>query len=139
MSEDVLLTVCEGLAVGLPPILACERAGISRRTLSTWQERGQKELDELAADEDPKPGTYGHFLQRFKITQAECARSQLELISDARRDKSLNWQAAAWIAERRWPEHFARKTLVEVSGDKGNVDLTTLSPEALAEIARGGK
>lgn len=139
LTPDVELTVCEGISVGMPPELACERAGITRRSLSNWQKWGQEEIEQLADGEQPQPGSYAHLFLRLKIALGECAYSQLQTISEARTDKTINWQAAAWIAERRWPEFFARKTVIEVGGERGNVDLLSMSPEQLSEIARGGR
>lgn len=146
LTDEAVATICEGLAVGLPPELACERAGIHRATFYRWQAAGDEAREALGeAYDDLEPGdapsAYVDFCDRIKKALAECAFEHLKLVSASRLEepKKFNWQAAAWILERRWPEFFGRRTHVDLHTDGPDEDLNGKTDEEIYAIARGAK
>lgn len=73
---------------------ACAAAGISRQCFWDWLRRG-------AAGEAP----YNVFADEVQRARAEGESRNVMLIASAAQN---NWQAAAWLLERRHPERWAR-------------------------------
>jgi hypothetical protein len=73
---------------------------------------------------------------RAEVEQAdvEFLRANFAFIKDAR---SKEWTAAAWIAERRWPEMFARPEIqlnqINVAGSEVTISLSAADLSAMQE------
>ena len=76
---------------------AAESAGVPARTVRRWLEHGTKD-----------GGRYERF--RAFRAQVEQARADAENrnVAIVAQAAQTNWQAAAWLLERQWPEHWAR-------------------------------
>jgi hypothetical protein len=112
--------ILENLELGLRMNDACAAAGISFPSFSDWKNT----VPEFAAQVDQA-------ILRSK-------KNLLALIIKAAED---HWQAAAWMAERRWPEEFSTPAVqfqfnqqVNVN-DSGSAELM-LGPVALEEARR---
>jgi hypothetical protein len=92
----------------MPYSLACARAGISEDSLSAWRKKG-------AEGKEP----YASFAEELKRAEGDAVFMRLQHIEGA----AINgqWQASAWLLERRYPEHFGRKDRLqaEVTGKDG--------------------
>jgi AcrR family transcriptional regulator len=102
----------DAVALGATNELACYYAGISHETFYQWLRN--------------KPD----FFEAIKEAEARGAVSRLAKIEKAASDG--NWQAAAWLLERRYPQWYGRMVL-----DVRNVDLSKLSDEELRKLAEG--
>lgn len=128
LTPEVQEKIAKALAIGLTYDLASDMAGISRETLRDWINRGEREGE----------GIYYNFSCAIKKDIATAAGG---LLATIRRAGQEQWQANAWILERRHPEAFGR-TAIDVThrGDKDNpVKIEAeikYSPEEVAEIAR---
>jgi len=78
-------------------------AGINKDTLIQWLKRGARELDE--GIESP----YVSLHRDFTIALANAETRLLAVIQTA---AAKQWQAAAWILERRKPVIYARRSFV---------------------------
>lgn len=78
--------------------MACKFAGITYQTFRNWTLRGEQE------DED---GAYHQFVDRIQRAEGEALIGWLLSIEEAAREGT--WQAAAWKAERRYPEQFGKR------------------------------
>lgn len=116
--------ICEGITSGLPKERAAQQAGVARSTFYDWQERGQT----------AQTGKYRAFVDAVKKATAD---SEITLLNDVRRAASRGevireiksqydtdnnkisetifekqiprqWQASAWLLERRFPERWGR-------------------------------
>lgn len=74
---------------------AAAASGITKQTLHSWLRRG-------ADGEEP----YAAFCEEVETAQAEGEVRCLALIASAAQKQ---WQAAAWLLERRYPEKYGRK------------------------------
>ena len=101
---------------GVP--LAAQVIGISPTTWLCWLKRGE-EGEGLA---------YRRFWQAVSAAEAECALEALQVIHEAAEDG--DWQAAAWLLERRFgyttpihprheQEHAFKRRWMERLGDAG--------------------
>jgi hypothetical protein len=91
-SKTVVTLVLDGLRQGLPQKVAAQRAGVSEDTVSLWKAK--------------KP----EFRRAVEVAQAEFCGRNLRIIQGAAEEKNKwgqsQWQASAWLLERRWPELF---------------------------------
>ena len=94
--------------------IACEAAGIPRRTFYDWWRRGDLDLD------DPSCADLRLFRARVEEAKSVAESRQVMVISQAAK---THWQAAAWLLERRYPDRWAR---VSQRGD------TAATPEPVA-------
>jgi hypothetical protein len=96
---------------------SCRACGLSKYTAYTWLEAGRKELEriESGCTPDPELACYVDFYNA--ITQAE-AEAEVEDIAYIRRG-GPDWQAKAWIRERKNFEHWGRKEGRQITGNNG--------------------
>ena len=111
----------ELLADGLPVTLATAAAGIGRTTFYKW-------LDDPA------------FADRVEAAQARAVAPLLERIRSAA--DAGQWQAAAWILERRWPGEFGRRDRLQTEHTGAPLEvivrrMNSLTDDQLERIARG--
>lgn len=105
---------------------ACNVAGVHKGTFYDWMKRGE-------TGEEP----YASFREDFFRADGEAEAQVLGVIDSASKEQ---WQAAAWKAERRWPDRWARRerSQVEVTGKDGGDIKVTLDDiaEAMSAITK---
>ncbi len=96
-------------------------AGINKSTLYDWLKRGEREKQRVAQNprykirKSEKP--YVEFSNAVEKALAEAEARGVMLISNAAKTQ---WQAAAWMLERKFPDRWGRKRLdIEHSGEIG--------------------
>jgi hypothetical protein len=77
--------------------VACRAVGVHRRTLSLWLARGRAGA--------PGDEVFAELAERVDVALAEGEVRNVAQIAAAARE---NWQAAAWILERSYPERWGR-------------------------------
>jgi hypothetical protein len=77
--------------------VACRAIGISRQVWDDWMRRG--------ASEDPDYADYAALRLGVDRALASAEARNVAVIAQAATD---NWQAAAWLLERVYPERYAR-------------------------------
>jgi transposase-like protein len=95
--------------------VACRYAGISNQTLRNWLKQ---------AENPDAPPEYLEFLAAIEKAEADAEVADIALIRRSAQDGQ--WQAAAWIRERKNPERWGRRdaSKIEVTGaDGGPVDM----------------
>ena len=105
LSPEVAATIIRALRKGVFFETAAQIAGIAPRTFFYWMSQGKRQPE----------SRYGRF---FAAVKKAIAVAESRLIKKIRRHGKKHWQALAWIAERRWPEHWGRARLHRTrSGD----------------------
>jgi hypothetical protein len=110
---------------------ACKYAGISHQTLRNWIHIAQR---------PDAPSEYVEFLEALERAEAEAEIFDIGLIRRAARDGG-QWQAAAWMRERKNPERWGRRdaTKIELTGaDGGPVEVrhgAALDVQAMESLA----
>jgi transposase len=99
LDEATVTRILSVLRVGGYPEAAAGVAGIHVKTLYKWMRRGH------ADGEDPADAPYRAFRSRVEQARAEGETRNVALIAQA---AAQNWQAAAWLLERQFPERWAR-------------------------------
>lgn len=105
LSPEVQQRIIQAIALGAPYKQAAAYGGVVYSTFSHWLkqgEEGKKPFDDLYA----------------AVKQAEATALVGWLAKIERAANEGTWQAAAWKAERRFPEDFGRQRL-EVTGRDG--------------------
>ncbi len=104
LTPELSKELCKYLTLGMSPPKAAEMCGVHRNTMRYWLRRGEKEwLD--------KSSHYAAFLRDVNTATAACMRRGLLLVNQAAAD---DWKPAAWLLERRFPNEFAPKQMIEV-------------------------
>lgn len=93
LNEDYIKVICDAIRIGCPWIVAAQVAGISRKTLYNWKSNQSKGPLNI------------RLRSEMKKAQAEFIQNNLKKIEAASKQ---NWQAGAWVLERRHPEWFAK-------------------------------
>jgi hypothetical protein len=78
---------------------AYTRAGVPKSTFYDWMGRGDPN------GTDPRDQRYRRFRAEVQRARAQGEAGLLAAVNSA---APRNWQAAAWLLERRWPEKWAR-------------------------------
>lgn len=132
LTPNMLMNLCDQLRKGHFPETAAALCGITKATFIKWIRR---------ASEPGAPKIYRDLALAVERAQAESEARELEIIrivSQGYRPKydadgklimagrNPNWQAAAWLLERRFPKKWGKKEHVELSSadaDGGPLDL----------------
>lgn len=88
--------IIESIRRGLPFKLAAAAGGISYNTFIRWRNEGSR------------PESARHlreFCHQVRVAESEAAERFLGLIETA---AERNWQAAAWMLEKRYPDIFGK-------------------------------
>jgi hypothetical protein len=89
------------LARGAPLSVAAAAAGVSARSVSTWLRQGRVARRSLSAVPEPdEPASGG--------VPGDDEAIQRALVGAVLAAARVDWRAAAWLLERRWPERYRR-------------------------------
>ena len=121
-------TLCATLATGATLAASCRSARISYRAVRTWVVAGE------SGDEK-----YSYFMHSIKKAEAD---NEISLVVDIRTAAKTQWQAAAWLLERRYPNKYGRRNSVQFNGDavikNGAINpeqfVQMLTPEQLSQL-----
>jgi transposase len=100
------------LRKGMTKKAAAASGGITYTTLREWEQ------------------AFPEFAEALKAAEAD---SQQELLKKIWTASDQQWQAAAWMLERRWPQDFARRQALEMSGPDGGPIETASRPAELSD------
>lgn len=125
LTPETMDRLCQALQRGASHEHAAAYAGISPATFYRW-----KALGEGADPTDSELADFAEFLETVKKAEACGAFELLGAIRDAAGGEAeegeggaprgrAQWQAGAWILERRWPEMYGKREKVEHSGPGG--------------------
>lgn len=126
LTPTVQESILSAISTGVTYEVACAHAGIAYSTLRNWI---------VAAEQGDKDPAKVELLEALKKAEAEA-----ELSCVARIRKAAiggQWQASAWLLERRYPERWSRRDRYEVSATNVNVNWDDLTDDELARIAAG--
>ena len=88
--------IVEAIRQGVPFKLAAAAGGVSYNTFLRWRNDGSR---------PDAPRHLREFCHQVRNAEAEAAQRFLGLIEAA---AERNWQAAAWILERRYPDIYGK-------------------------------
>lgn len=101
-TPERIKSILNSISNRIPYQLAAEANGISEETLYDWLRTGRKDLDE------GNDTILARFSESLKNIEQKRMQTHLKKI----KKNVKNWQADAWILERRWPKHFGTNALL---------------------------
>jgi len=121
-ATDKLLSL---LRAGSYVDVACDAAGVARRTFYKWWKQGDP------AGSDPAFAELREFRARVEQAKADAESRLVAVVASAARE---NWQAAAWQLERRYPERWARPSQRDRDAERESAPAPASSDDPFAEI-----
>lgn len=95
----------EALSTGVGYESACALAGVAYRSFARWRAEAYRDR---GPDEPPPPKVLRELREMLENVSAELER---ECLTQLREAAPKNWQASAWLLERRFPETWGRHQL----------------------------
>jgi hypothetical protein len=89
-------------------MVASEAHGIDESLFVEWMRKGQVNAS--------GHGVYHKFYEAIKQAEAELEAGLVGIITQA---SIKDWKAAAWLAERRFPERYVRKSVGDAAPKPG--------------------
>ncbi len=133
LCNDVIEAIAQSLLDGNYFSVACQSAGICRRTGDRWLKHAEKAQEQPELDPD---GLYGLFAERVLAAEAQSEEVYVASIRHAAKmDKAHggDWKAAAFILERRHPDRWGRIERISLQ-HKGVVGVT-VDEEQIARLS----
>lgn len=129
LTPDVHAALVEALTTGCYRETAARAAGIGVSTLYRWLEQGEADI------EHDKATPHRELREALEKAEADAEQTALKIIRAA---APKNWQAAAWMLERKNPDRWGRRDAMKVE-HSGSVktDLSKLTDSQLQELAEG--
>lgn len=111
LTPDLQEKICQAIRAGNYLETAAAYAGISKVTLHEWMRRGRREMERVEEAEGrarirKKEAPFVEFLNSVEKALAEAEVRDVILIGKA---AEVNWQAAAWRLERKFPDRWGRR------------------------------
>lgn len=108
--------IIHAISIGATYELASLYAGLDRHTVQRWLSKGEKETK----------GIYRDFCTAVKEAEG---KGLVGCLLTIRKAGQKQWQAAAWLLERRYPDIFGRNIKLEHSGGKEPVKIQHTDPD----------
>ena len=119
LTDQLTHSVSQLVVLGVPAKAAAATMGVAGEVFDKWIADGAR-------------NSRGKYRQRLFVLAVDKATAQLEtqLIGKIRGAANENWQAAAWLAERRFPEKYVRKSVSADSeaGKQSGANVPQLDP-----------
>lgn len=109
LTATVRARLIDAAGKGAPDELAARYAGIAPMTLRSWRRAYREGNAEEVV------------VALVSAMEAAYGEHTAYLLEEVKRHAPEDWKAAAWLLERREPEHFSRRTVVHVGGDGDHV------------------
>jgi hypothetical protein len=116
--------LCDAIRSGNFLETAASFAGIDKSTLHRWLKRGDRE----------RRGACHDFAAAVDKAVADSQALAVARIAKAANDG--NWQASAWLLERRFPENWGRRDRHEIKADINSTVTVSHGDEAIEKINR---
>jgi transposase len=100
LTPEITARIANIVSSGSYLTTAIAAAGVPRQTFYGWWKRGDPD------GEDPSEAGFRDMRERIERARAEGEARNVAVIAKAAQD--ANWQAAAWMLERSFPERWAR-------------------------------
>lgn len=123
LDEKRIKAIEHAIGIGSPYFVAAQVAGISEASFFAWKKEAKEIEEKLSTGEvipskltDKDKKLLG-FLEAIKKGEKTLITANLANIQVAAKKQ---WQASAWVLERRFPNEYGRRDKLELSGDASN-------------------
>lgn len=127
LNEKMIQDICVNVENGCTFEDARILAGIGQRTFYEWKQWGREDLKE------GKDSIYAQFAQELERSLVRFKIFHLQQVWQAS-TKRKQWQASAWLLERKFFKEFGRKALIRMGG---KVAIDDQSRDKLDKIFNG--
>lgn len=103
MTTKIDAAILQSLANGGYVETSCVAAGITKRTFYNWLEKAEEDEDSV----------YAEFADLVEKARAQAELANIAIIKAAAVE---NWQAAAWLLERVYPERYGNRNRTTLDG-----------------------
>ncbi|HEY9772126.1 MAG TPA: hypothetical protein V6C71_27080 [Coleofasciculaceae cyanobacterium] len=110
LTETVKQTIIDNIEQGLNYESACLGANVSYSTFREWMRRG--------TDTDSNRQSNELYAEFAEDVNRAVATSEINLIRSINQAAKTDWKAAAWILERRFPQHWSNSRKIKQEADK---------------------
>ena len=104
LDQDLTERLLEAIKLGMYTEHACAYAGISSSTFRRWREKAEEGIEPFQS-----------FWLQVNKAEADAIIRRVARIEQAGKDGQ--WQADAWLLERKYPDKFGRKEKLQLQGD----------------------
>ena len=118
LSAEKRNLILELVRAGNYYVTACRAAGISERAFYKWKRLGTDELARREQGHDPDPNLDEHVQFVQALTRAE-NESESRLVALWAGAANNDWRAARDLLARRFPDRWADRSKVELTGADG--------------------
>lgn len=139
LNKETQARICELIKAGNYFAVAAQAAGITEQTFYNWKRRGEaaEERQRLGEKLTAQERQFLSFLEAIKEAENIAHASAVAQIRQA---GLKQWQANAFLLERRYPDLWGRRdtTKVEATVSQKQVKPEELTDEELALLLQGG-
>ena len=125
LTPETQAKIVEAIRLGVTYDQACNYAGVSYRAFRFWMIDGEKATE----------GPYFQLFHAVKNAEGSAVVGWMAKIEKAASDG--DWHAAAWKAERRYPDSYGKRTNIQLSKKDLEAEYNAIL-EALDEPEEGG-
>jgi len=142
LNEEKIKELCAALPTALYVETAANMVGIPHRTLRHWLKRGREARAKAERDHTPIPKSEQIYASLAEEIRKAVASSQIHALRCVHEAATAGqWQAAAWLLERRFPNLFGRDR-GEVRALKKRIEeleaqLAAASPSPVVQAVKG--
>lgn len=109
LCEKLIKDIAKEMAGGASITDACLLCGVSRPVYYLWRKKAKEEPEDSQS-------IYRQFLDAMEVAEAGFKRTHLARIASASKGKTEGqWQASAWLLERKFPAEFSRREQVALT------------------------
>lgn len=105
LTEEIVYQVGELTALGVPIEIMAPALGVSDVSIYNWKKRGEELFQTGKRPRSPHDRLCVELFKSRKKGQSRFIANNLKNIAVS---ASKNWQASAWLLERRFPNYFGR-------------------------------
>jgi transposase-like protein len=121
LTNEVKGQIVATISMGLTDKDACVVAGISEVTFYEWLNRGRNKEGYNGRKWAPVYATFANEVERARVA------NKVHHVRNIYRASETQWQASAWMLERRFPEEYGRRDRIDV----GNAEEKPFKAEVL--------
>lgn len=135
LTEEIVAHVETLTAIGVPIEEMAPALGVSDVSIYNWKKRGEQLFEK---NKKPKNEHDRLCMELFKARKKGVLRFITTNLNYIKQATPKNWQAAAWLLERRFPTHFGKEKIEDgrERSEANKVDLGKLDGLSNEELRR---
>lgn len=127
LTDTMIEAICTLVSQGLPLELCTNQLGIAENSLYRWLRYAKETEIESSQEYKLMVG-----IKRARSTAVLKRIKNIQKISE--REDSNSWQASAWLLERSYPEHFAKRPDIQVTVNNNEPIPQAISSQSTSEL-----